>query len=784
MSGVLCADLFVFLAVRLHEGVLAILAQETRRHRHSTARVEDVHDRLAVVRRNLDGRMRLARGRATDEQRELEAQSLHLAGDVLHLVERGRDEAAQADEVGLLRHRAIENLLAWHHHAHVDDLVVITSQHDADDVLADVVHVALHGREHDFPLRLHGLAARRHLGLLGFHERREIRHGLLHHARGLHHLREKHFARAEQVADDAHARHERPFDDEQRLAQLGACLFGVLLNPRIDASHHRVCEAIFHGAFAPRFEDFDVRFLIRDRAAGFEFFAVVDESVRRVSAAIEQRVFDEFLQLRLNLLIHFEHAGVDDAHVHAGTNRVEEERAVHRFAHGVVAAKTERDVRHAAADFRVREVLFNPARGLDEVHGVVVVLLDARRDGEDVRVEDDVLRREADLVHENAIGAFADADFLREGRGLSVLVEGHHHDRCAILEDLTRVFAEEVLAALERDGVHDALALKTFQAGLDDFPLRGIHHERNLGNFGFAAEKLQEARHRGDAINHPFVHADVDEVGPVLDLLAGDGDGLVVFAILDQLRELGRAGDVRALADQHELADLLRERLRAGKAQRLRRNGRWSATGNTAESFGAGFLRREVARMTAVQRFRDRGNVFGRVAAAAASDVDQAALCELAEEISHVLGLQVEAGRRKWIRQARVRIARDGGTGFLRQFREEGTHQVGAERAVQSDGERFDMFHRVPQRLDGLRRNHRLAAAPDSGGDGDGQANLVRVEHLLNRHERGFCVQRIEDGFDEQEVRTARDEGAHLLHVSRLHLVERADAEARVVGVG
>jgi hypothetical protein len=34
---------------------------------------------------------------------------------------------------------------------------------------------------------------------------------------------------------------------------------------------------------------------------------------------------------------------------------------------------------------------------LDEVDTVIVVLLDARRDREDVRVEDDVLGRKADL---------------------------------------------------------------------------------------------------------------------------------------------------------------------------------------------------------------------------------------------------------------------------------------------------------------------------------------------------------------------------------------------------
>ena len=89
-----------------------------------------------------------------------------------------------------------------------------------------------------------------------------------------------------------------------------------------------------------------------------------------------------------------------------------------------------------------------------------------------------------------------------------------------------------------------------------------------LATSGSLAEQLQEARHRGDAVDHALVHADVDDVGAVLDLLARDGDGLLVLAVLDQLRELRRAGDVGALADHDVDAGLLRERLRAGEPQR------------------------------------------------------------------------------------------------------------------------------------------------------------------------------------------------------------------------
>ena len=47
------------------------------------------------------------------------------------------------------RLRGLEDLRRRHHDAEVDHLVIVALEHDADDVLADVVHVALDGRHHD-----------------------------------------------------------------------------------------------------------------------------------------------------------------------------------------------------------------------------------------------------------------------------------------------------------------------------------------------------------------------------------------------------------------------------------------------------------------------------------------------------------------------------------------------------------------------------------------------------------------------------------------------------------
>ena len=126
-----------------------------------------MHDRLGVARGDLDRGVGLAGGGAADEQRHGEALALHFAGDVHHLVERRRDQAAQADDVDVLFAGGLEDLLARDHHAEVDDLVVVAAEHHADDVLADVVDVAFDGGHEDAAL---GLVIAGGL-LLRFHER-------------------------------------------------------------------------------------------------------------------------------------------------------------------------------------------------------------------------------------------------------------------------------------------------------------------------------------------------------------------------------------------------------------------------------------------------------------------------------------------------------------------------------------------------------------------------------------------------------------------------------------
>jgi hypothetical protein len=296
-----------------------------------------------------------------------------------------------------------------------------------------------------------------------------------------------------------------------------------------------------------------------------------DQRVARVwlasDFAVEHDVLHRLAQFGRKVVIHAQLAGIDDAHGEAGLDRVIEEHGVDRLAHGFVAAEGKRHVGNAARGARMRQVLLDPAHRLDEIHRVVVVLRNARGDGENVRVENDVFGRKA-VGHQQIVGAFADFDLALPGVGLALLVEGHDDHRRAVAPRQARLFEELRRAFLHRDGIDDALALDALEAGFDDVPLRAVEHQRHLADVRLGADQVQEAHHRRLRIEHGLVHVDVDHLCAVLDLLAGDGQRIVVAAFEDHAGEGFRAGDVGALADVDEqavVADV--EGFESGQAQ-------------------------------------------------------------------------------------------------------------------------------------------------------------------------------------------------------------------------
>ena len=167
--------------------------------------------------------------------------------------------------------------------------------------------------------------------------------------------------------------------------------------------------------------------------------------------------------------------------------------------------------------------------------------------------------------------------------------------------------------------------------------------------------------------------------------------------------------------------------------------------------------------------------MVGRGAAAAADDVDEAVLRELAQVAARVARLLVV--RAHLVRQARVRVARDPGRRDSGEVLDERTHLACAERAVDSDDEGVRVLDREPERVHGLTRQ--VAAAAVDRRERDPERQLGR--RVLRRGDRRLGVEGVEDRLDQQEVDPALGQRADLLRVHLAELIERVRPERGIV---
>ena len=178
----------------------------------------------------------------------------------------------------------------------------------------------------------------------------------------------------------------------------------------------------------------------------------------------------------------------------------------------------------------------------------------------------------------------------------------------------------------------------------------------------------------------------------------------------------------------------------------------------------------------------DRPRVVGRRPAAAADDVDEAALGELPQQRARRLrALLVVA---EGVRKARVRMHARVAVGEARELLHVLADLLRPQRAVDADDEWIRVLDRGPERLQRLARERAAGEVDDRDRDPEGQVDAFLVQHVATRGDGGLRVQRVEDRLDEEEVDAAVDEAAHLLRIALAHVIEGDCAVGGVVDLG
>ena len=161
-----------------------------------------------------------------------------------------------------------------------------------------------------------------------------MRHGLLHHPGAFDHLGQEHLAVTEKIANHVHAGHQRAFDYLDGVAGVLPAGFRVVNNVTGNAFNQGMLQALLNGPFTP-----GKVFLFGLAAFASELFGRFEQAIGGVIPAVQNHVFHQFFQVRLDLVIDHQLAGIHDAHIHAGLDRVIQENRVDGLTHRIVAAE-------------------------------------------------------------------------------------------------------------------------------------------------------------------------------------------------------------------------------------------------------------------------------------------------------------------------------------------------------------------------------------------------------------------------------------------------------------
>ena len=623
---------------------------------------------------------------------------LKQSAQVLHLLQRRRNQSAHAHETRIQFACLLQYQFVGYHHAQIVHLEVVARQHDAHDILSNVVHITVgSSQHHDIAFCLRSFATSfckrfSHTHVLPFQLRFQHLHRLAHHLRRLHHLRQKHLTFAEEPAHMFHRLHQRLLNHRHRVVAVGMQRLHDVF-PKIAAVALAQCvlQSFLNAALSP---------VSHPRVAGRRPFLLLQfqlvgkryQRLRSLRRSVQDDILHRPEQVRFYVVVNLQHRRVDDAHIQSGAYGMIEESRVHRLPHRVVTSEGKREVAHAAARLRQRQVFFNPGYRPYEVDAVGSMLLDARTHRQDVHVEDDVLRRKP-YARQQSVCPFCNSNLALVGCRLSLLVERHHHHSSPESSQFPCLSQKLLLAALQADAVHDALTLCVLQSLQNRRPVRRVDHEHRRSDSRFVGDIPHEVAHLLAAVQHGVVHVDVDDFRTALNLLSRHLCRLLVFLFRNESCKLARTRHVGALA-------YVRERWFYPNPYHLQTSHTHSLVG-----FG-GYMR-----FHAPHRLRYRPDVSVIRSAASSCDIQETRLRHLPQMRSGEIGQFLIFTH--LVGQTGVGMYADESRQRLRQLFDKRSQLRYAERAVQSEGEDRVVGNAHIERLQSLSRQRSAASVVD-----------------------------------------------------------------------
>ena len=376
-------------------------------------------------------------------------------------------------------------------------------------------------------------------------------------------------------------------------------------------------------------------------------------------------------------------------------------------------------------------MLLAQGHGAQDLFGLALI----GRGGHDQAVDEDAVRADAvacSLGHD----ALGDGEASLGGIGNAAFVEREADDVGAVVGDQRKDLIHDLLFAIDR--VDDGLAGVAAHGGLDGCGVGGVDLQRQQGG---ALELLGRLLDDLDLVDLGQAHVDVQDVGALFLLANALAHDVVQVAVAQGLLQALFAGGIDALADDGDLV---------------------AVTGKVHDRLGArdrhaGLAVARAGRVVVDKRAQGR-HVRGRGATAATHDAH--AVGDHAGDGLGVLGcLDIKDGVAVIVHvgESRIGLHHNGFVGNGEHTRGESSELGRSLAAVDAQNVGADGIERDGGNL-GTRAQEGAAVLLKGHGGKDGQVGVFAAGE-----DGRLDLGKVGHGFDNKEVHTRIDAGAHFL---------------------
>ena len=181
-----------------------------------------VAHRVSITRRDLGLRELSGKSCAADQQRNGDSGIFQIACRDHHLLCALYQQPGKPNRIRMVLLVRLDQFFRRNLDSQIHHVVAVVLQNNFDKVFSDIMHVALHRRQHDSSALC---------GVSLLHELLKMIHRSFHRFCGLQHFGDNQFVRVEQPSHFRHPRHQRSGDDVERCCALRSLSFQILDQP-------------------------------------------------------------------------------------------------------------------------------------------------------------------------------------------------------------------------------------------------------------------------------------------------------------------------------------------------------------------------------------------------------------------------------------------------------------------------------------------------------------------------------------------------------------------------